>query len=583
VGVLVATALLTWRMLHVEATARTMERDRAHLLAERILRLASQSSAVVERLPPARQFVVRDGVVTVDPDVGWIATAPAASDVDVVVADRLDRAARAEFGAGDFAAARHEYYELLRAPLPSEQRLVVLGAAAWFHVRRGEAVAHLLTELDQRIGALDPASFGRAVIANAVAAAARLPRPPEAGAIPWLDRCVPLLPKAIGVGLPESVARPLAAARVAERREVLAQAAAAWRHHAPSAPRGLVALGGGEVMCWIDDGAVVRRGACVPITMWLDAVRAAGRDGALPEWPWIVEPDVEPDTDAPFAGVPHLRGVVARAGSLLQEHTWLLPAVAVLLFVAFGAAALQQRRASRREAAAVRAQAEFSTTVTHELRTPLAAIRLLAEMLADGRARGREAEYYGMLVGEAARLSMLIENVLDLGRIERGERAQDPRPVELSPVVDETLALFTPLAHRDGLRVEWRDELPTAQRVVVDRGGLVQALVCVLDNARKYGAAGGVVEVVAARDGSRVLLRIRDRGPGVPEDERERIFDRFVRGSAHAHGSTPGVGIGLYLARAIVRRMGGDLVCERPDDGGPGACFTMSLPEESSA
>jgi signal transduction histidine kinase len=68
----------------------------------------------------------------------------------------------------------------------------------------------------------------------------------------------------------------------------------------------------------------------------------------------------------------------------------------------------------------------------------------------------------------------------------------------------------------------------------------------------------------------------------VPDAERERVFERFVRGSAHAHGSTPGVGIGLYLARSIARRLRGDLVCTAPLDGGPGACFTFTLPMESS-
>lgn len=584
-GVVLATSLLVWRILHVEARARNSEGERAQLLAERILRLAATSMAVVDRLPERAQFVVRDGAVVVDPDVGWIVSTGAAADTDLVVADRLDRAARAEFAAHDVAAAQREYDELLRAPLPSSQRLVVLAAAAWFVERRGgDGGAALRAELDERIAALDPASLGRITIANAVAAAARLPRGDSAVTEPaWCGRLVPMLPSVIVAGLPERIVQPAAAARVEARRTLLGRVAAVLRERGASSPSALLGLADGDVLCWITAPSGVVRGACVAIGTWLDAVRAAGRDGALPEWPWLVEPEIAIDTSMPFAGVPHLRGVVPRPGSLLQEHTWLLPTIAVLLFVAFGAAALLQMRAARREATAARAQAEFSTMVTHELRTPLASIRLLVEMLADGRARGREAEYHGMLVGETARLSMLIENVLDLGRLERGERAQDPRPVELATVVAETLALFEPLARRDHLRIEWKDEVAVSQRVVADRGGLIQALVCVLDNARKYGASGGSLDVTAAPDGARVVLRVRDRGPGVPPEERERIFDRFVRGAAHAHGSTPGIGIGLYLARAIVRRMGGDLVCEPPADGGPGACFTMTLPAETTA
>jgi signal transduction histidine kinase len=86
------------------------------------------------------------------------------------------------------------------------------------------------------------------------------------------------------------------------------------------------------------------------------------------------------------------------------------------------------------------------------------------------------------------------------------------------------------------------------------------------------------VRVTTRRDGERLAIDVRDRGPGVPVAERERIFARFVRGAPHAHGSTPGVGIGLYLARSIARALDGDLVCGDPLDGGPGARFTFFLP-----
>jgi signal transduction histidine kinase len=86
---------------------------------------------------------------------------------------------------------------------------------------------------------------------------------------------------------------------------------------------------------------------------------------------------------------------------------------------------------------------------------------------------------------------------------------------------------------------------------------------------------------VTRSNGASLLVDVRDRGPGVPENERERIFERFVRGAAHAHGGTPGIGIGLYLARTIARRLGGDLVCASPADGGPGACFTFSFAMET--
>jgi two-component system phosphate regulon sensor histidine kinase PhoR len=344
----------------------------------------------------------------------------------------------------------------------------------------------------------------------------------------------------------------------------------------------LFAVGLDELL-WVlprDDGG--HDAARLSIREWLAVVKEAGRSGAVSEWPWLVEAEIGSGTNS-YAGVPRLRGLRPASGPSLGEQGWLLPAITVVLLLAFGLAARLQFRAARREADAVRAQAEFLTTVTHELKTPLASIRLLGEMLAEGRAAGREAEYYRMLAGEAGRLSMLIENVLDLGRLERGERAYDLRPVDVREVVGETMALFSPVGERDGLRVSWSDRLEREAVVRLDRGAFVQALVCVLDNARKYGAGGGGVDVVTRADAARLAIDIRDRGPGVPEHERERIFERFVRGAAHSHGGTPGIGIGLYLARTIARRLGGDLVCAPPADGGPGACFTFAFPMESGS
>lgn len=270
--------------------------------------------------------------------------------------------------------------------------------------------------------------------------------------------------------------------------------------------------------------------------------------------------------------------------------------------------------------------------MTHELKTPLAGIRLLGEMLAEGRARGREQDYYRMLAGEAERLSQLIQNVLDLGRIERGERSYDLRMHDAVELVRSTLAWFAPLAQQAGLVVDVT--LPEGPcSVQIDRDAFVQALVAVLDNARKYGAGGGRIDVLVAQQPRALVVAVRDRGPGVPAAEAERVFERFVRGEAHRHGSTPGVGIGLYLARTIVRRLGGELSvvsvaeadalfvaraddaaavaaasvgvgelpAERPcDEGrrpvgdgeprcepaaahGPGACFVFRLPTENPA
>jgi signal transduction histidine kinase len=308
----------------------------------------------------------------------------------------------------------------------------------------------------------------------------------------------------------------------------------------------------------------------------------AGELGALPRWPWSVEVELAADpaaADAPaFAGVPGIRGLRPAGGVQPAGPAWLWPLATVALALAFAVAFRTQRRAAAAEAAAVAAQSEFLTNVTHELKTPLASIRLLSEMLQQGRAVGREAEYHAMLGAEAARLSTLLENVLDLGRTERGERAFDVRDLDLADVAGDAVELLRPLLARAGREVALVAEAPAPARG--DRGAVTQALVALLDTARKSGA--GTIEV-AARVGDGVArVEVRDHGDGVPAAERERIFERFVRGARHRDGATPGAGIGLYVARAAMRRFGGDLVCAEPT-GGVGARFVLTLPSGGSA
>jgi signal transduction histidine kinase len=576
-GLAIALSFVLWRTLQLEARARAAELARAEVVAERILQRAPQVAAVMAMVADSAKGIVRDGAVVAEPAIGWLHSTTTAADEDVVVDDRLERAARAEFGAKDLAAAAREFDELLAAALPSIQRLRVLAAACWHGVRSGVAtrMAPLGTELDERIAALGPADLGRPAVALAVGAALRLPRP--AGAPAWAAALVPFLPEGALAGLAITPAWATAHAAVTARRAALRRLDDVWRRLAATAPWGLVGLPQRQLLWWQprSDGALDV--ALLPVEAWFALVGEAGRAGKVAEWPWLVVPDLVDDPAATCGGVPHVRGLRPLVTSSLEQRPWLWPAITFALLLAFGAAVTVQFRAARREAAAVRAQADFLTTVTHELKTPLASIRLLGEMLVEGRARGREADYYRMLAGEAGRLSMLIENVLDLGRVERGERAYEVRTLDVGAVVRETVELLAPQI----LGVTFVGaSTPVPARF--DRSALVQALISVLDNARKYGQPP--IDVgVAACDRATARITVRDRGPGVPEAERERIFARFVRGVAHAHGSTPGVGIGLYLARTIVRRLGGDLVCGAPGDGGPGALFTFTLPMELSA
>lgn len=577
-----------WRGIDLERGVRELDVERSRTVAERLLQQAAGSPVVFESVPSAARFAVASREPVIDMSIGWLDPAPASHRIDVVVQDRLDRAARAEFGTGGVAAAEQEYAALLAGTLLPCDRVHALAAAAWHAKRAGAASAASWTKgLQAAVADLAGADFARHDVQAAALSALRLQ--PDTSWPAWLEAAASWLRE-------DSVASLPPPWRLGQRGSELSQraAAAGLRRQRLRAARSLLprlpATAGvfalptaGECLWWLPGRAGAQdRAAVLSVAEFVRIVHAAALAGELPTWPWLLAPaptwSWPPNFTEPTS-VPNLLSLPLAAASVTNAPL-LLAAVTIASVIAFVGLLSLQFRAARREGEAARRQSEFLTTVTHELKTPLASIRLLAEMLAEGRARGREVDYYAMLVGETGRLAMLIENVLDLGRTERGERPLDLRAVDLREVVADTVALFAPLAARDGLVVQ---VVPMDERlpVTIDRGPFAQALRNVLDNAQKYAATGGRLEVTCARTGATTILTVRDFGPGVPVDERERIFGRFVRGERHRSGAIPGVGIGLHLARLLVERHGGTLVCQAPADGGAGAEFVFTLPDKS--
>jgi signal transduction histidine kinase len=241
--------------------------------------------------------------------------------------------------------------------------------------------------------------------------------------------------------------------------------------------------------------------------------------------------------------------------------------VVLLLCVAagvFGVAAA--RRAFAREAHAVARERAFLAAVTHELRTPLAAIRLLGERLAEGRGDPRD---YGALVAqESQRLEDLVERVLTATRIEDAPRFAPVSPGDLAQSAAHLIALR---AERRGVEIALRtdEDLP---EVRWDADAVRSAVLNLLDNAVKHGKEGGHVELRAWAAGAEVRLAVADDGPGIRRVERGGLFGRFVRGSTTA----PGTGLGLHIVEQVARAHGGriDLVTEEAH----GATFTLILP-----
>lgn len=224
-------------------------------------------------------------------------------------------------------------------------------------------------------------------------------------------------------------------------------------------------------------------------------------------------------------------------------------------------------------------RASFVSAVTHELRTPLTAMRLHADLLADARVGGdavRRAEAVAVLQGEAKRLARLIDNVLDYARL---ERRQPPRPrvMPLAEAIAPLLPRFSARLAEVGLELV-AGPMP-ATGVRCDPEALGRILANLVDNAAKYAAPAGdrriELTLVCARH--RVVIALRDHGPGLAADLRSRVFAPFSRSAEAAAGSAPGVGLGLALCRRLARAQGGELRLESPEDGGLRAVLELPV------
>ncbi len=226
------------------------------------------------------------------------------------------------------------------------------------------------------------------------------------------------------------------------------------------------------------------------------------------------------------------------------------------------------------------ARQSFFSAVAHELRTPLTVLRTLMPSVADwARLPGDEQpRVVGLVDQNLQRLESLIGDLLDSARVEAGAIALRREPVAPAGRVRRVVRSMQPLfdSRRQKVAVEAEPGLPL---VDADRRRLDQVVSSLLHNAHKFGRVGGRVDARLARDGDNVRVCIEDDGPGVPDGERQRIFERFYSASPSGAGQA-GLGLGLYVSRELVALHGGRLWHEPRPDGGARFCFTLPVTEE---
>ena len=215
-----------------------------------------------------------------------------------------------------------------------------------------------------------------------------------------------------------------------------------------------------------------------------------------------------------------------------------------------------------------RARSEFVAVVTHDLRTPLSVIRGYLDLLAEGG--GTRRIPVEEAVAQVERLDDLVDRILAGVRIDHPDLTLRRSRFDLRAAVGATLAELAPVTRRHRL-VAPRAASPVWVRA--DRRRVGEVLAGLVHNATKYAPAGTRIAVKIERRSDHAIVRVSDEGPGVPPQERPRIFDPYARGAAH--GDVAGAGIGLFAARRVIEALGGDIWYE---DGGAGATFAFGVP-----
>jgi PAS domain S-box-containing protein len=245
-------------------------------------------------------------------------------------------------------------------------------------------------------------------------------------------------------------------------------------------------------------------------------------------------------------------------------------------------ARLYEAQRSAREAAeaAVKARDEFLSIASHELRTPVTGIKVATQLMLRTQQRGpvdeeRQRAQLTRIEGATSRLATLVEDLLDVSRLQTGRLKLRTEPCDLHALAEEVIE-HVPAGERHRLLVE---DGPGPWTVLADPARIDQVLTNLVSNAVKYSPEGGEISVALEREGDGVLLRVRDAGIGVPADAIDKLFHPFGRAPNAEERQIPGLGLGLYICRQLVERHGGRIWAE---SGGHGKGMTVSvwLPEK---
>jgi len=299
-----------------------------------------------------------------------------------------------------------------------------------------------------------------------------------------------------------------------------------------------------------------------------------------------LKPGDKPEVSLPLAPqLPHWQvavfftgpGADASSGSLVLLSSLLLGIFIVAILSGGGLLTWQALR-NLKDA---RQKTSFVSNVSHELKTPLTSIMMYAELLMEGRVAdaAKRERYLQVIVDESHRLTRLVNNVLDFSRLEQGRKTYNRRRLDIGRYLAETIDL-----HRVRLRAAAMEidlQAPIGHHFAdIDRDALDQVMLNLIDNAIKYAGEGHYLGIGLSSEKGQHTIRVTDHGPGVPAGFESHLFEKFQRADDSLTTSKPGSGLGLSIARQLIRDQGGDIRCESVP--GKSSCFAITLPAKET-
>ncbi len=277
--------------------------------------------------------------------------------------------------------------------------------------------------------------------------------------------------------------------------------------------------------------------------------------------------------------LPHWSLAVYTAAASGSNNSFMILAclLLVIFIAAIASGGFLLMRHAKQNMLDAQQKTSFVSNVSHELKTPLTSIRMFAELLMEGRVKDKEktSKYLGIIVTESRRLTRLVNNVLDFGRLEQENKKYHFEDIDAAAFLKETVEFHSPRI-KDA-EMECVIDIPDEEiKIKTDRDALEQVILNLIDNAVKYAAAGKEILISMKQGTADIEIRVEDRGPGIPEAHRKKIFEKFHRVDDTLTSKTQGSGLGLSIAKKMINATGGDIYYEQRQGGG--SSFVVKLP-----